>query len=316
MYRRILLTNDGSDLSTAAAHRAAALASALEAEIVVLRISRAAGVPADEVSPATWDDAIAGGGAPEPADEREEAYPPLSDVVPVLREAGVARVGTLVVRGEPGEAIVDAARGMRCDLVVMSTHGLSGIKRAMLGSVADHVIRNAGGTPVLLCHGEIADAGSYRSILVALDGSELADALVPHAQAVALATGATVTLAWVVDSAFRIRSMTTPAGYPIPAGLAVDAAEEIVRAQQVAAGDHLATVSAELRGAGVEVDARILEGDPGEALVEAATAVSADLVLLATHGRGGVGRALLGSVTDYVSRHLTTAAALIVPPRQ
>jgi nucleotide-binding universal stress UspA family protein len=63
-------------------------------------------------------------------------------------------VGTLVVQGEPGSAIVSVAARLGCDLIVMSTHGLSGLKRAVLGSVADHVIRHAPDIAVLLCPNE------------------------------------------------------------------------------------------------------------------------------------------------------------------
>lgn len=58
----------------------------------------------------------------------------------------------------------------------------------------------------------------------------------------------------------------------------------------------------------------IAEGEPGQEIVAATEELDCDLVLLATHGRGGLGRALLGSVTDHVTRHLSSAATLIVPP--
>jgi len=315
MYTRLLLTHDGSELADAAVPRTAALAQAADAEVVVLRVSRVAGDEPEQVTEETWAREIARGGVETPGEARLEAHPPLLDTVAALRAAGVGRAGSLVVQGEPGEAIVNAAAGLGCDLIAMSTHGLTGVRRAILGSVADHVIRHSGGVPVLLCRPlPEGDDGAIESVLVALDGSDLSDGVVPHAQAVATTTGARVTLVRVVDSAFKILTMTTPAGFPVPARLTPELADEIVAAQRAAAEEELARVAAQLQAAGATVETVILEGDPGERIVALAEEAGSDLVLLATHGRGGVGRALLGSVTDYVVRHLGSAAALVVPP--
>ena len=68
-----------------------------------------------------------------------------------LSDAGVEAVGTLVVKDkDAGAAIVEVAARLGCDLIVMSTHGLSGIRRSVLGSVADHVVHHSS-VPVLLC---------------------------------------------------------------------------------------------------------------------------------------------------------------------
>jgi nucleotide-binding universal stress UspA family protein len=315
MYARLLLTHDGSELAEAAVPRTAALAKAAGSQVLVLRISRAAGEDPQSLRLEAWDREIARGGVETPGEARVEAHPPLVDTVTALRAAGVERAGSLVVRGEPGHAIVDAAAGLACDLIAMSTHGLTGVRRAVLGSVADHVIRHSGGIPVLLCRAvPEGDSGDIESILVALDGSDLSETLIPHAQDVALATGARVTLVRVIDSAFKILTMTTPAGFPVPARLTPELADEIVAAQRAAAEEELGTVAAQLTAAGATVETVVVEGDPGEGIVAMADEAGSDLVLLATHGRGGVGRALLGSVTDYVVRHLGSAAALVVPP--
>jgi nucleotide-binding universal stress UspA family protein len=75
----------------------------------------------------------------------------LSEVTGQLAAAGVDAVGALLLKdNDAGEAIVDASVRLGCDLIVMSTHGITGVRRAVLGSVADHVVRNAR-VPVLLC---------------------------------------------------------------------------------------------------------------------------------------------------------------------
>ncbi len=316
MYQKLLLTNDGSDLAEAAATRAAALARVMGSQVLVMRVSRAAGDDVDSLAPETWDALMAQGAQEVPGEAREEAYPPLSDTAALLRGAGVQQVGSLVLKGDAADVIVQAATRLGCDAIVVSSHGESGLRRAVIGSVADHVIRHSPGIPVLVARPHHAPADSnYGRLLVALDGSELADGLVPHAAALASASGAEVVLVRVTDSVFELLTMTTPAGYPVPATVTPEMAEEIMTAQRADAEADLAAVAAELQAAGVtSVVEHVIEGPPGGAIVALAADLDCDLVLLATHGRGGLGRALLGSVTDYVVRHLAGTAALVVPP--
>ena len=135
---------------------AAAMAAATSAGVFVLRVSHAAGLDPETLDPASWEERVRSTPPTDPPndEDRLEAYPPLSEAETALREAGVRAVGTLVVRGEPGPAIVSVASRLECDLIVMSTHGLSGLKRAVLGSVADHVVRHAPEIAVLLCANE------------------------------------------------------------------------------------------------------------------------------------------------------------------
>ena len=156
MYRRILLADDGSELARAAIPHAVAMATAASAGVLVLRISHAAGPEPETLGPESWDERVrlTAPTVPPSDEDRLEAYPPLSEAETALREAGVRAVGTLVVRGEPGPAIVSVASRLECDLIVMSTHGLSGLKRAVLGSVADYVVHNAPDIAVLLCANE------------------------------------------------------------------------------------------------------------------------------------------------------------------
>lgn len=150
MYQRILLMDDGSELSRRAVDHAVAFASLAGAAVLVVRVSHAAGVDPEALTSGAWDSYFEQQtGA---ATERLEADPPLSDVTSALLEAGVGRAASLVVQAtDEGPAIVTIAQNLGCDLIVMSTHGLTGFRRSVLGSVADHVVRHADGIPVLLC---------------------------------------------------------------------------------------------------------------------------------------------------------------------
>ena len=69
-----------------------------------------------------------------------------------LTAAGMKNVETIILDGLPGDRIVELAQQRKADVVVMSTHGRSGIRRAVLGSVTDHVLRHLEGTAMLLVH--------------------------------------------------------------------------------------------------------------------------------------------------------------------
>jgi nucleotide-binding universal stress UspA family protein len=155
----------------------------------------------------------------------------------------------------------------------------------------------------------------YRTILLTTDGSQLSAAAVPNALHLATSTGAVVIVAQVVDTVAQIMAQTTPSGWVGGAGrFAVESAEEVVAAERSEADEHLAAMRRQLLdGGAVEVRTEILEGHPGTAIVEAARTTGADVIVMATHGRSGLGRALLGSVADHVVRHATCPVLLVRP---
>ncbi len=156
----------------------------------------------------------------------------------------------------------------------------------------------------------------YRKILLTNDGSEVAAAAIPHAATVAKATGAPVVLLQVVDSIIHLMTMMTPASIePIPDGvISVEIAEEAVAAQRQAAEANLGRVRDLLAAEGItDVSLVVAEGRPGDAIVDTANAQGCDLIVMATHGRGGLSRAVLGSVADHVVRHAKQAVLLVRP---
>ena len=159
----------------------------------------------------------------------------------------------------------------------------------------------------------------YRRILLTHDGSELADQAVTHAGALAKATGAEVVVLQIVDSVSQIMAQMAPVSMePMSAGPAtVDIAEESVSSQHQEADQNLAAVRATLEAAGApKVTVVVAEGRPQDAIVEAAEQLGCDLVVMATHGRSGLGRVLLGSVADHVVRNTANAAVLLIRPSE
>ena len=154
----------------------------------------------------------------------------------------------------------------------------------------------------------------YRKILLATDGSELAWSAVREVAQLA-GPGTEVLVVQVIDTVGRIVAQTTPAGFYIEGTgrFAVDAAQDVVSSQQRAAQEHLGEVEAELKAAGLDsVTSRVLEGLPGPAIVELADEAGCDVIVMATHGRSGVLRAVLGSVADHVVRHARRSPVLLV----
>jgi nucleotide-binding universal stress UspA family protein len=158
MYDKILLPLDGSELAHRAMRHAVELARLSGGEIVLLQVIESEAQIIAQTTPATIEP-LPGAGTisaqvlREAIDEqRRVATANLEASAQTIRDAGVKRVSIEMAEGSAGDAIVNAAKALNCDLVVMATHGRSGIKRAILGSVADHVARNTPGIPVLLVH--------------------------------------------------------------------------------------------------------------------------------------------------------------------
>lgn len=145
MFRKALLTLDRSPFSDAAISRAA---DVTQSEVVVLEVVDSVAEILGRAGPAFEVPADIAEQLRET--ERAEVQEHLDQAAAQLREAGVAKVSTLVREGRPGQEIVDAARGEGCDVIVMSTHGRTGVARALLGSVANYVVHHAEGVAVLL----------------------------------------------------------------------------------------------------------------------------------------------------------------------
>lgn len=154
VYSRILLTHDGSKLASTAVPHALALAVQFKSEVLLLQVidsveQEMVRLQADGTIPVV---ASAAESVKENvAANKKTAKQQLEKIAGKLKEKGVQKLKILVAEGFADRGIVDVAKKQRCDLVVMSTHGRSGLGRVLLGSVADHVLRHAK-CPVLLVH--------------------------------------------------------------------------------------------------------------------------------------------------------------------
>jgi nucleotide-binding universal stress UspA family protein len=143
MYKRILIPLDGSALAEAVLPHVEELAKSSAAELVLLRVALAHIFPgADPIE------------AQVAAVQEAENY--VADVAKTLQEQGV-RAEAKVRYGDPAEEILDHAARDHIDLIAMATHGRTGLKRVVLGSVAENVLRSAS-VPMLLVRAPIPEA--------------------------------------------------------------------------------------------------------------------------------------------------------------
>jgi nucleotide-binding universal stress UspA family protein len=216
-----------------------------------------------------------------------------------------AKAGQVVGRvtvGYAAEEILRHTDENNIDLILMTTHGRSGIKRWVLGSVADKVLR-ASRVPVLLIRAGIHDDIAYdkwpkTTIVVPLDGSKLAESVLPHAEALAKQRGldgAELVLLRVTEPP------TIPSDYPaaMPESWEEHVERETSRRKHESQ-QYLAGVEKRLKDAGFNVRSEVLVGNPAEEIVGHCSRNRFSLIVIATHGRSGISRWAYGSVAEKV----------------
>lgn len=238
--------------------------------------------------------------------EDAEAY--LAHVATRCERRGIT-VEKRVEEGDRAGAVIDVAADVGADLIVMTTHGRTGISRWIIGSITERVLHDAP-CPVLAIHAQpdcLPDrpaTGFASRILVPLDGSELAEPALPPAMAIARQTGGEIIL-------FRVGQPGTDD--QAPKNNAVDTGTP------EAPSDYLERIATECRQQGVTATAVTIDpvgsgaASVAGAILDMATGSQVDLIAMSTHGRSGLRRWVYGSVTEKVL-HNSESALLIVRP--
>lgn len=215
----------------------------------------------------------------------------------LVAEYDVAVTATLC-DGPIADAICEYAGLLRADLIVMTTHGRGAVSRFWLGSVADALVRQSH-VPVLLerpaAPSAPREASRLAHILIPLDGSALAESMVEPAVALGTPLQAHYTLLHINDPVLLTGTASLlPTAAPAP---------ELAQRREQSARHYLESVADRLRTRDLSVDTQVvLNSLPAQAILEQATQLGVDLIALATHGRSGLTRLLLGSTTDKVLR--------------
>jgi nucleotide-binding universal stress UspA family protein len=289
----IVVSLDGSELSEGALPYAVALAKATASRLLLITVWEGAEEALTQTFPTLAEDVFKRG------EEHFESY--LKDAAAKVQAAGVQADAEVLI-GEAAEKLLELLQQRRPQMLALATHGRSGLGRWVYGSVAGKLVREAE-VPVLAVGPralERAAPAAIKRILVPLDGSALGERALEPARELAEALGAGLLLAQVLRWAAQAFAFGVPD---------IDIAQ--VDSQLADAAHEYLTQKAQSLTTKQKVDTVVLRGLPADALVDLVEREKIDLVVMASHTRTGIVRAVLGSVADRVLQ--SNAPVLLVP---
>jgi len=283
MYSRVLVPLDGSNLSEQVLPQAQHLAQSLKAQIdLVYAVSSSADdLPENMTS--------------EVRREGESYLQKIADSLPTE-----LRPRCIVESGRPAEVILKQAEAQEGTIITMGTHGFSGVQRVLLGSVAHKVVQ-AAETPVLLipagAKGPDGGPVKFQKVVVPLDGSSLAEHILPTVVSLC--------------KALSMELILLRAYHPHFPGSTIRM-REVSKIVRESAENYIKAKAEELEREGLErVSYAALRGIPAQQITDFALEAPNSLTAMCTHGRHGVGRWLLGSVTEAVI-HCSEEPVLVI----
>lgn len=302
MYKRMLVPLDGSELAEIVLPYAKELAGRLDLELTLFHVCEPLGYDSQFMCRAYLERAAeiiknqsrevqAKTGAP--SGEKTE-------------------VRVQVVSGHPAEEILRYAEENNIDLILMATHGRSGVRRWVLSNVADKVLRKSK-IPIWLVRANIPeeivhDEWPKRRMLVPLDGSKFAESVLPHVETLAKQRGAelvNVVLLRVYEKPF------ITADYPGPDSEAHE--KRIIKHFKQEAEQYLVKVEKRLADAGLNVRKEVLMGKPAEEIMKYAHNNHPNLVVMATHGSSGLSLWEYGNIADKILHGVSSPIFLVRP---
>lgn len=301
MYDRILVPLDGSELAEVPLDYAREVATRSGAELILLHVCGP-------------DECHCG---PEGCYVQPMHRVYVEHTAEVLRrrmqESGAegAQVRSAIVAGDPAHEILRYVEENKVSLIVMGTHGRSGIRRWVMGSVAVKIHR-CSDAPVRLvrslARGETApEDWPEKRILVLLDGSEPAEQVLPYVVHHARMSDAEVTLLRVCEPPL------ISADYPGPLSWE-EHVEQVTSHQQGQCSLYFGDVEKRLKGMGLKVKSESLLGNAAEEIVNYVARNQFNLIAMTTHARCGLSVWPIGSTADKVI-HGTSSPILLVRPR-
>jgi nucleotide-binding universal stress UspA family protein len=309
MFKRLLVPLDGSKLAEVALPYAEETARHLGSEVILINVR----TPIENLDKPEQREYLTIMAATTEQNIKKSTDKPQGEKVKVAS----AVIGSLTLLNHPAEEIVDYAEKENISLIVMATHGNTGIKRWALGSTANKVARTCK-CPILLIR---ANTGAPKSVhlgqmLVPLDGSIQSEAVLSYVENLASKLKTRVNLINIVEPPYHI--------YPYPAGVGYFGGEGLVRVpyndeelkpMKEVAEKYIKSVSDKLTAEGIKTSYEVRTGSPGEEIIKAEGDIHPDIVAMSTHGHSGFGRWDHGSVADKVL-HAGNSPLLLVRPKQ
>jgi len=222
------------------------------------------------------------------------------------------RVSTHIEWGNPKSKIIDTAAGWCADLIVLGSHGLTGLDRFLMGSVASAVIHHAHCSVELVRipavakgtgNSEARSRGKLQKILLPVDDSTFSEGASQFLSEQVLPSKAEIRVMHVVEppTLLVFREMC---------GQELEL-QHIWEDQTQLARAFVDMVAERFRGKQLEVTTRVAEGDPKSKILDEAQQWKADLIVMGSHGRTSFARFLLGSVSDAVASHACCSVELV-----
>lgn len=287
MYDSILIPTDGSEGAEDAAHHGMRLANAFDATVHIVSVVDVRSYNTDLAD----IDRIVRQHREALEERAQEAVTTLEELATkheVAYESGIEH-------GIPNELILSYASNHNIDLIVMGTHGRTGLDRFLLGSVTERVVRTSE-IPALAARSGTASTenGDYETLLIPTDGSSAAAAAVNHGLTIAAKSEAAVHVLYVIRTERGLPDISDPSRAE---------AEEAVE-----------SVAEQASARGIDVTTHVQSGTPYNQIRNFVTKQGIDLVSMGTHGRSGLRRLFLGSVTEKVIRTCDAPVLTVRPP--
>ncbi len=301
MYKVIMAPTEGSDSERAAISVAVKLAQRFEADLRLVRVVAPPlgieTVPRPPVLMITEQTLL---------DERLARLHKLEALGTECRALGDIRVMTALEEGPVTPTLRDYAEKFGVDLVVMSSHSRGAVKRITLGSVTDYLIRNTN-IPVLVVKPPVSFIGAtpeqnLSRIVVPLDGSALAQQILPEVAALASQLNSTVNLLQILTPQTYSQKQIMQPGFPWWDTDIANADAYLARAASYLTEEGL-TVSKDV----------VLSDDVATGILDYSMRTRADLIAIATSGSGGMSRFVFGTVADEVTRKSPTSLLVFHP---
>jgi len=286
MYRRIMVPLDGSRFAESTLPLALSLSRRTSAPLHLVTVQE----PIPSFAYDEWENA---------AEDWSRAY--LANAVERARPLAGADVSATLLSGHVVEALEKEADSTGVDLVIMASHGRGAFSRAWLGSVTDAFLHHTR-RPVLLVRPEEGDTEpdlsadpGFGRVLVSLDGTELSESVLEHAVSFGALFKAAFHLLRVVPYPMQFSSPYLPHTMQMN--------QQFVSEAKEAAAAYLEGHAERLRQRGHTAEvAVVVTAQPGHGILTEVADARCDLVAMATHGRAGLTRAILGSTADKVVR--------------
>ncbi len=294
LFTKILVPLDGADLGESILPYVTQLVHGLDSPHATLLTVRD--------PDAVWDGKASERGIDTAIDKAQRK---LDTLVKDLAVQGIS-AESQVATGRPTDEILKAIESGGFTLVAMATHGRSALGRGVMGSVTDGIIHRSSLPTLVLRPKALGEYENVAAILVPLDGSPLAETVLPFVEELAVRLSLPVSL-------LRVASMPS-AAEPYSAALLAASHLDVDEQVEHEAVSYLQDIATQLSAKGLTVEWHVYHGAPIRTIDQVAKETPNTLVALTTHGRSGIKRLVIGSVADAVIRD-SGHPVLVVPPR-